>query len=123
MSPAVASLLSQEDLESFRRDGFLVVRGLLSRDEAAVIRDTFMEMNKNGPVPNVGRLRNSTSVAAQVAHGLSDLPYRDAPKKKLNIWRWSVVAEARGKAKSKASGAGPMAGTLMRKPKPGATRN
>ena len=58
MSIAVASLLSQEDVESFRRDGFLVVRGLLSRDEAAVIRDTFMEMNKNGPVEGLSELRH-----------------------------------------------------------------
>ena len=48
--------------------------------------------------------------------------YRVKPIKKLKIWRSSVSLYLTGKAKSKASGAGPKAGTLTRTPKPGATR-
>ncbi len=44
------------------------------------------------------------------------------PMKKLNVCRWSVGSKLMGKAKSKAIGAGPMPGTLIRRPKPGATR-
>ena len=41
---------------------------------------------------------------------------------KLKTWVSSVSALATGKAKSSAIGAGPIAGTVMRRPKPGATR-
>jgi hypothetical protein len=53
---------------------------------------------------------------------LQSLAYRSTPKKKLNICVRSCGSFDTGKAKSKASGAGPIAGIRMRKPKPGATR-
>ena len=44
------------------------------------------------------------------------------PMKKLNTCVSSVSAWTTGQAKSSAIGAGPMAGTVMRRPTPGATR-
>ena len=49
-------------------------------------------------------------------------PYRPKPMKKLNISLLSPGFQETGKAKSRAIGAGPMAGTQIRRPKPGATR-
>lgn len=45
--------LTQEQIESFDRDGFVVMRQLLSPNEVDRIRDKFMEMGKNGPVPGL----------------------------------------------------------------------
>ena len=45
--------LSSEQLDDFHRDGFLVVRGLMSLDETAALRDHFMAMHAAGPIPNV----------------------------------------------------------------------
>jgi ectoine hydroxylase-related dioxygenase (phytanoyl-CoA dioxygenase family) len=49
--------LSVEQRSQFRRDGFIVIRGLFSIDEAAHIRDTFMAMNANGPVEGLSETR------------------------------------------------------------------
>jgi ectoine hydroxylase-related dioxygenase (phytanoyl-CoA dioxygenase family) len=54
---ATSDFLTEEQLEAFRRDGFTIVRGLFSADEVAVLRDTFMEMNRNGPVDGLSELR------------------------------------------------------------------
>ena len=43
---AVEAYLGAEQLEAFHRDGYVVVRRLLSADEVALIRDTFMKMNE-----------------------------------------------------------------------------
>ena len=48
--------------------------------------------------------------------------YRRKPTLKLNISCVSPGFHATGKAKSNAIGAGPIAGTVIRRPKPGATR-
>ncbi|MBA2481586.1 MAG: phytanoyl-CoA dioxygenase family protein [Planctomycetes bacterium] len=40
-------------LDSFARDGFLVVRGLLRRDEVQLMRDAFMAQAALGPVPGM----------------------------------------------------------------------
>ena len=48
--------------------------------------------------------------------------YRVKPRKKLKFWTSSKSALATGKARSRASGAGPNAGMAIRTPKPGATR-
>ena len=50
--------VSAEDLAQFHRDGFLIVRNVFSADEIKTIRDTFMEMNKNGPVEGLSELRH-----------------------------------------------------------------
>ena len=51
------SLLTAAERDAFHRDGFVVARGLLSREEATVIRDTFMEQNKDGPVPGLSEMK------------------------------------------------------------------
>jgi hypothetical protein len=57
--PATASPLTvtAEQIEQFRRDGFLAVRGVFSADEIATIRETFMAMNANGPVEGLSEIR------------------------------------------------------------------
>lgn len=45
--------LSAEQRAQFDRDGFLAIRGLISADEIATIRDTFMSTASNGPVPEL----------------------------------------------------------------------
>lgn len=59
MSTATLSTqyLTDEQLAAFRRDGFLVVKGLFKPHEVDEIRDTFMEMNKNGPVEGLSEIR------------------------------------------------------------------
>jgi ectoine hydroxylase-related dioxygenase (phytanoyl-CoA dioxygenase family) len=53
---AAPSFLNEEQLEAFRRDGFIIVRGLLSQSEIDEICDTFMEQNKNGPVAGLSEV-------------------------------------------------------------------
>ena len=63
--------------------------------------------------------------ANQMRHNHSPLPthsYRYKPTQKLNIWVRSVCALTIGKPKSRAIGTGPSIGTVMRRPKPAATR-
>jgi phytanoyl-CoA hydroxylase len=43
--------LSAEQIEQFEREGFLVVRGLIARDEVDLLIDTFMRMHAGGPIP------------------------------------------------------------------------
>ncbi len=68
------------------------------------------------------RLRGTGNDERGTGNGEPQPGYRPTPKKKLNTRVSSVSALAMGKAKSKANGAGPRAGTLTRRPKPGATR-
>ncbi len=86
---------------------------------------------RNGPlVPATallgrsGSARVSLSVEGQtltlLAGGL--LRYREKPTLNVKTRFSSVSGPATGKAKSRAIGAGPMAGTVTRKPRPGATR-
>jgi ectoine hydroxylase-related dioxygenase (phytanoyl-CoA dioxygenase family) len=49
--------VAHDTVAQFRRDGFIVVRQLLTRDEAALIRDAFMAMNANGPVEGLSETR------------------------------------------------------------------
>ena len=35
----------------FQKDGYIVIRGLYTSEEAAQIRDTFMKEAQGGPVP------------------------------------------------------------------------
>ena len=53
MTTAVAPVARNVEpgtIERYEREGYLLVRGLLSADEAAEIRDAFMALNANGPV-------------------------------------------------------------------------
>jgi phytanoyl-CoA hydroxylase len=55
---AAATRLSEEQIATFHRDGFLVVRGLLAPQEVDEIRDTFMAMNARGPVEGLSEVRS-----------------------------------------------------------------
>jgi phytanoyl-CoA hydroxylase len=50
-------VLSDEWLAQFDRDGFLVVRKIFDANEVAEIRETFMAMNKDGPVEGLSEIR------------------------------------------------------------------
>jgi len=53
--------LTQDDLAQFDRDGFYIARGLFSADEIAHMRDTFMDVVKDGPaegMSDVGRIKD-----------------------------------------------------------------
>ena len=54
--PAQDVGLTEEGTAQFDRDGFLVLRGLFSPDEAAAIRDAFMAENVDGPVPGLSSI-------------------------------------------------------------------
>ena len=43
--------LTQEQLDHFNTEGYLVLRGFYRPDEVELLRETFMEMHRNGPVP------------------------------------------------------------------------
>ncbi|HEX8550940.1 MAG TPA: phytanoyl-CoA dioxygenase family protein [Abditibacteriaceae bacterium] len=42
-------MLTNEQKEQFERDGYLIVRGLISREEAVQLRDHFMDLHAQGP--------------------------------------------------------------------------
>lgn len=42
--------LTESQFADYQRDGYIILRGLLSADEAAAIRDAFMDQAKDGPV-------------------------------------------------------------------------
>lgn len=49
--------------DRFERSGFVIIRGLFSREETDTIRATFMESNANGPVPGLSEInRNYTNL-------------------------------------------------------------
>jgi phytanoyl-CoA hydroxylase len=54
-------VVSEQQLADFQRDGFVVVRGLFSPAEVDVIRDTFMAMNKDGPVEGLSEIKRHGS--------------------------------------------------------------
>src|SRR5436190_24053015 len=54
-------VLNDEQMTQFRRDGFVVVRGLLRASEVGQIRDAFMEQGKNGPVPGLSEISRGTA--------------------------------------------------------------
>jgi phytanoyl-CoA hydroxylase len=61
MTQLRSSLLSEEQLRQFDEDGYLVLRGLLSPDEVAEIRETFMAEADKGPVPGLFEASKSFS--------------------------------------------------------------
>ena len=55
--PAIAEgYLTQEQKNAFQRDGYLIVRALFSKEEADTIRQTFMEVNAEGPIPGLSEI-------------------------------------------------------------------
>ena len=55
-SPTISHGLTSQQKTQFDRDGYVVLRGLLSSEEAAVIRDAFMTENADGPVPGLSSI-------------------------------------------------------------------
>jgi hypothetical protein len=43
--------LTQEQIRSFREDGYLVVESLFSPEEVRELVDNFMQMHAGGPIP------------------------------------------------------------------------
>ena len=43
--------LTTEQKAQFERDGYIILRGLVSREEAAALRDHFMDLHAQGPKP------------------------------------------------------------------------
>lgn len=54
------TVLSMAQISQFERDGFLAMRGLISPEEVAAIRDTFMAEASNGPVPGLSDIRSGS---------------------------------------------------------------
>ncbi len=52
--------LTDTQMMQFERDGFVVLRGLFSPDEADAIRDVFMAQAQNGPVPGLSEMKAAT---------------------------------------------------------------
>lgn len=64
--------LTDRQLAEFKRDGFVVVRGLFSPEEVQLLRDTFMDMNKNGPVPGLSEIKRKNVEGEVTAYDPSD---------------------------------------------------
>ena len=73
MDEHLKSALNSEERASFARDGFVVARNLLSRDEALAIRDIFMDQNRDGPVEEVDVGDHVSSSRAKSAGRASDV--------------------------------------------------
>ena len=59
MDTATQTILSDEQLQCFREQGYLIVRGAFIAAQVAEIRDTFMEMGKSGPVEGLSEVRTN----------------------------------------------------------------
>jgi len=57
MNATLECLLTEQQLSEFRRDGFVIARGLFTPEEAALVRDAFMDFNRNGPVEGISEMR------------------------------------------------------------------
>jgi phytanoyl-CoA hydroxylase len=60
--------------DDFDRDGFAVARQLFTQADVDVIRDTFMELAKNGPVEGISEFRHWQSQAYDPADPLAKFP-------------------------------------------------
>lgn len=61
MSVLAEHYLNEEQRAQFHRDGYLIVRNLFSSSEVATIRDTFMELNAEGPIPGLSEINTNYS--------------------------------------------------------------
>ncbi len=57
MAVTMNRALSDEQVAQFERDGFLILRQFFSPEEVAEIRDTFTELNANGPIPGLSEIK------------------------------------------------------------------
>jgi ectoine hydroxylase-related dioxygenase (phytanoyl-CoA dioxygenase family) len=67
--------------EAFHQAGFVVARGLLSPEEVALIRDTFMDANREGPVPGLSEMRHAVTDAYASSDPLAFYPRMMHPHK------------------------------------------
>lgn len=72
MTSIATQFLTDEQISQFKRDGFIIVKGLFGPDEVANLRDTFMEMNRNGPVPGLSETARWDRGGAKTAYDSSD---------------------------------------------------
>ena len=47
--------------DEFHRQGYVIVPGLLTPQEVAEIRETFMSQNEDGPVPGLSEISRNNS--------------------------------------------------------------
>ena len=59
MTTTTQHALTDAQILQFERDGYLVLPSLFTLDEAAHIRDTFMEQAANGPVPGLFEVKRT----------------------------------------------------------------
>lgn len=77
--------LSTEQKQQFEHDGFLALRGLFSRDEIDEIRETFMTLAKDGPVPGLSDVpRARAGAPAASSDPLARYPRMMHPHKHLD---------------------------------------
>jgi phytanoyl-CoA hydroxylase len=72
MQTAAQSMLTAEEQSEFRRDGFVVARGLVSHEEAVAIRDAFMAENKDGPIPGMSEITRTDASGHKGRYAASD---------------------------------------------------
>jgi len=65
----IQQTVTQEQAQQFERDGFLVVRGLLSRDEAEELREHFMAMQQASLVPGSEARQHYQPLSMEEARG------------------------------------------------------
>jgi len=66
--------LTQADIELFRENGFIVLRQFLSAKEISTIRDTFMDVGKNGPVEGLSEFKGEAGLTYKPSDPLSMYP-------------------------------------------------
>jgi ectoine hydroxylase-related dioxygenase (phytanoyl-CoA dioxygenase family) len=69
---AQESSLNADQVAQFRRDGFVAVRQLFSPHEIAEIRDTFMDMAKNGPVEGLSEAKQALNRGGTAEYAPND---------------------------------------------------
>jgi phytanoyl-CoA hydroxylase len=74
MQPALApnTGLGRHQLAQFHRDGFVVAQQVFSPQEIAEIRDTFMDMARNGPVEGLSEGKQSLNRGGTAQYAPSD---------------------------------------------------
>jgi len=82
VAAVTSSHITQELVEAFDRDGFVVARQLFAPDEVKLIGETFMEMGKNGPVEGLSENVHWSSKAGYS----DDDPLKKYPRMMMPHW-------------------------------------
>ena len=64
--------MSVEQIEKFRRDGYVAALQVFTAREVAELRDTFMEMGRNGPVEGLSESGKAFNHGGEVQYDRSD---------------------------------------------------